>query len=110
MTSPGDPAPSGIHGRLMVDEGGPVVRADSPWPAWPLRGQVQALRLGTSSPMAETDSDPQGYFRIPLPPGDYEIRSRNLTGAPVPRARPVSVRVTTGTFTEITIHFDSGIR
>lgn len=111
MTSSGDSGASGIQGRLMVDEGGPVMRENRPWPARPLRGRVVALRAsGGIAPVGEAESDADGYFRIALPPGHYELRSRNLTDAPVPRARPVPVHVTAGTFTEITIHFDSGIR
>lgn len=111
MTAPAGPAASGVQGWLMVDEGGPVVREDSRWPARPLRGRVLALPVGGGSgPAAEVDSDADGYFRLELAPGDYEIRSRNLTGAPVPRARPVMVHVMAGAFTDITIHFDSGIR
>jgi hypothetical protein len=111
VTVPAGPAASGVRGRLMVDEGGPVVRENSPWPARPLQGRVLALPVGRGSgPVAEVDSDADGYFQLELAPGDYEIRSRNLTGAPVPRARPVMVHVMAGTFTDITIHFDSGIR
>jgi hypothetical protein len=109
------PAGSGVQGELIVDQGGPVVREGSPWPAYPLAGRIEAvprmgLGLATTGPVARADSDAQGRFRLTLPPGEYVLRARNLTGAPVPTARPVTVRVAAGEFTEITIHFDSGIR
>ena len=102
---------AGIQGRLIVDEGGPVEREDSSWPARPLRGRVLALLVGgATGSFAEVDSDADGYFRLELAPGHYEIRARNLAGTPVPRARPALVQVTAGNFTDMTIHFDSGIR
>jgi hypothetical protein len=106
------PAGSGVQGELIVDQGGPVVREGSPWPAYPLSGRIEAVRMGlaTTGPVARADSDAQGRFRLVLPPGEYVLRARNLTGAPVPTARPVTIRVAAGEFTEITIHFDSGIR
>jgi hypothetical protein len=109
----GGPRDSGVQGELIVDEGAPVVREGSPWPAYPLPGRVEAVRRGldpATEPVARADSDARGRFRLRLPPGEYVLRARNLTGAPVPTARPVTVRVAAGEFTEITIHFDSGIR
>ena len=103
---------SGVQGELIVDEGGPVVREGRPWPAYPLPGRVEAVRVGlaTTEPVARADSDARGRFRLMLPPGEYVLRARNLTGAPVPTARPVRIRVAVGEFTEVIIHFDSGIR
>jgi hypothetical protein len=105
---------SGVRGTLIVDQGGPVVRECSAWPAYPLSGSVEAVRRDAGSATgpvaARADSDARGHFRLVLPPGEYVVQARNLTGAPVPTARPVTVRVTAGEFTEITIHFDSGIR
>jgi hypothetical protein len=94
----------------MVDEGGPVTRTGRPWRAYPLHGTVEATPAGGIEPVARADSDEQGRFRMVLAPGSYVLRARNLTGAPVPVARPVTIHVTAGEFADITIHFDSGIR
>lgn len=108
----GDSGGSGVRGVLIVDQGGPVVREDRPWPTYPLHGRVEAMRADPAGtgPLAWADSDEQGRFMLPLPPGDYVLHARNLTGAPVPFAWPVPVQVTAGAFIEVTIHFDSGIR
>jgi len=60
--------------------------------------------------VAKATSDSSGYFRIPLPPGQYVVRPENLTGAVVPIAQPLTVTVVAGRFTFVTISFDSGIR
>jgi hypothetical protein len=103
---------SGVQGELIVDQGGPVVREDRPWRPYPLRGRIEAVRAGLADmeTVAQADSDARGRFRLALPPGAYVLRARNLTGAPVPTAWPVTVHVAAGAFTEVTIHFDSGIR
>jgi hypothetical protein len=103
---------SGVQGELVVDGGGPVMRESGPWRVFPLRGTVEAVPsvLSAGGAEARTESDARGLFRLVLPPGEYVLRARNLTGAPVPAAWPVTVRVTAGAFTEVTIHFDSGVR
>ncbi|HEV7900015.1 MAG TPA: hypothetical protein VGP31_19455 [Planosporangium sp.] len=60
--------------------------------------------------MAQTQSDDLGYFRVVLAPGGYVLKPENLTGAPVPTARPVPVQVSAGRFTTVSVHFDSGVR
>lgn len=102
---------SGVRGVLVVSRGGPVVREGREWPAFPLRGMVEVLRKGPEEAVvARTESDEAGRFSVPLPPGEYVVRARNLTGAPVPTAWPLAVRVEAGAVTEVTIDFDSGIR
>ena len=100
---------SGVQGELVVDGGGPVMRESGPWRVFPLRGIVEAVPSAGGA-AARTESDARGLFRLVLPPGEYVLQARNLTGAPVPAAWPVTVRVTAGAFTEVTIHFDSGVR
>ena len=54
--------------------------------------------------------DKNGYFKIPLPPGDYILDAKNKTGSVFPISRPIEIMVSPGRFTNITVNFDSGIR
>src|SRR5713226_869541 len=58
----GDFRDSGVQGELIVDQGGPVVREGRTWPAYPLRGTVEAVRgdLAGAGPVARADSDARG--------------------------------------------------
>jgi hypothetical protein len=112
--SRGDAVPaastSGVQGRTMVDGGCPVVRAQSPCPDRPLSARLTITGADQTRTVAETTSDTDGRFRVPLPPGSYTIHPANLTGAVTPIAQPVTVTVTAGQFTVVTVPFDSGIR
>jgi hypothetical protein len=94
----------------MVDRGCPMTRDSSPCPDKPLAARLTVTRTGSARTVATATSDSRGYFRIPLPPGDYVVRPENLTGSVVPIAQPLTVTVDTGRFTTVTIPFDSGIR
>ncbi|MGW0765515.1 carboxypeptidase-like regulatory domain-containing protein [Streptomyces sp. NPDC002676] len=101
---------SGIEGRTLVDGGCPVVREHSPCPDRPLSARLTITRGDPEQKITGTTSGADGHFRISLPPGTYTIHPANLTGAVTPIAQPVTVTVTSGRFTKVVIHFDSGIR
>ncbi|MEV6940812.1 carboxypeptidase-like regulatory domain-containing protein [Streptomyces sp. NPDC051172] len=101
---------SGIKGRTMVDGGCPMAREHSPCPDRPLSARLTITSGAPARKVAETTSDADGRFRVPLPPGTYTVHPANLTGAVAPIPQPVTVRVTNGRFTDIVIPFDSGIR
>ena len=54
--------------------------------------------------------DKNGYFKIPLPPGDYILDAKNKTGNVLPISKPIDITVSPDKFTDITVIFDSGIR
>jgi hypothetical protein len=106
-----DGGSSGIRGTTTVDSGSPIVYT-TPRPRRPLPARLRISPHGPAAAAADViaESDREGRFRIPLRPGTYTIRSENLNGAPVPTAHPVNVTVHPGTWTSLTIEFDSGIR
>jgi hypothetical protein len=71
---------------------------------------VTAVPVGSSDMAGQAESDGEGRFRISLAPGRYVLQARNLTGAPVPTAMPMTVEVRSAGYVEVTIPFDSGIR
>ncbi|WP_225829868.1 carboxypeptidase-like regulatory domain-containing protein [Streptomyces sp. NK08204] len=101
---------SGIEGRTMVDGGCPVIREHSPCPDRPLSARLTITSGDPQRKVAETTSNADGHFRVPLPPGTYTIRPVNLTGAVTPIAQPVTVTVTSGRYATVVIPFDSGVR
>ena len=101
---------SGVSGITIVDQGCPVVRPSTPCPTHPVRAKVVAVRTGSSGTAGQVESDADGHFRMSLEPGTYVLQASNLTGAPVPTAMPTQVEVPNGSYVDVTIHFDSGIR
>ncbi|MFF4361596.1 hypothetical protein [Streptomyces sp. NPDC001604] len=87
-----------------------MVRDHSPCPDRPLSARLTITSSDPGRKIAETTSDANGRFRVPLPPGTYTVHPANLTGAVAPIAQPITVTVTSGRFTDIIIPFDSGIR
>ena len=57
-------------------------------------------------------SDANGYFKIKVAPGSYEIRQDDRQAHPsiFPKMSPRDVVVTPDVFTQVTIKFDSGLR
>ena len=100
---------TGVEGTSVVDEGCPVLPVESPCPQRPLPARVAVLNH-EGAEIAHTNSNDKGEFRIRLAAGDYVLQGQNLTGAPLPSAKPVSVNVKDGQLQAVTIQFDSGVR
>jgi hypothetical protein len=54
------------------------------------------------------ETDPNGTFRIPLPPGKYVLRPQSP--GPYPRASEQTVVVSPRNFSQVRVVYDSGIR
>lgn len=109
-TTPGGTASTGIKGLTIVDGGCPMIKTSSPCPDKPLAAHLTVTKVGSDQPVANVDSDHNGGFQIPLPPGDYTLHPANLTGALHPAASPITVHVQDSRYTIVTVPFDSGIR
>jgi hypothetical protein len=66
---------------------------------------VKRIDAGT---VGRIRSAEDGRFRIGLRPGSYLLHPES--GNPFPVAGEVEVEVKEGVYTEVTIHFDTGIR
>ena len=109
-SSPPTGITSGVRGSAVVDIGCPVLQDASACPRVPLRARISAVLSGAAQPAAVVQTKADGTFEIGLPPGVYELRGDNLSGAPVPSAMPVAVTVRAGEFVQVTVVFDSGVR
>jgi hypothetical protein len=58
--------------------------------------------------VARTSAAADGTFRIALPPGDYVVVPQ--PGNPFPQARPLDVSVVPGSFVDVEVNYDTGIR
>ena len=94
----------------MVDGGCPVEVEGSPCPERPLAARVTIALADTRAIVTIVTSDAEGHFRVGLSPGRYVLNAVNLTGAVYPRSSPVDVIVRAGSYTTVTVSFDSGIQ
>ncbi|WP_307088230.1 carboxypeptidase-like regulatory domain-containing protein [Arthrobacter sp. B2I5] len=81
----------------------------TPCPDIPLPAHITVKdRSGTT--VGEATSNDQGEFRLELQAGTYELQAANLSGAPMPSAPSQDVVIKEGSFTEVRVAFDSGVR
>ena len=105
-----EPAPavdSGIEGIVLAGPQCPVVTAESPCPDAPWVGVVRVT--DGDGDITESSTDEQGRFEVALAPGTYRVEPVVDGGGP-PSASPQEVDVTAGSFTQVTLLVDTGIR
>ena len=100
---------SGVHGQILLGPTCAVVQEGSPCPDEPVGGvEVRALTDGEA--IAQTTSGGDGRFELELPPGRYTLEAVVGPDGPGMFGKPVAVTVTAGTFVEVVVPVDSGIR
>lgn len=103
--------PSGIRGTVIL---GPTCAtgqepgAHEPVPCLTPYAAQLVIVDGDDVVVARTTSDAEGRFEVTLPPGEYVVAPQG--GDPYPIAQPIPVDVTPGTYVDIQINFDTGIR
>jgi hypothetical protein len=98
---------SGVRGRALAGPQCPVEMADSPCPDLPWEGTVVVTATDSGEAFtASTDAD--GRFELPLSPGTYVV-TIDAASTP-PTTEPQTVTVEEGSFTEIEVFVDTGIR
>ena len=103
-----DPAArSGLRGVVTAGPQCPVAVAGSPCPDRPWTGTVRVMAPDGDT-VGEVDTDVRGGFTIDLEPGSYEVVA--VTDGGPSSARPVAVDVEEGSFSEVTLAVDTGIR
>jgi hypothetical protein len=101
------PRGSGIEGQVLVGPMCPVVQPGQECPDQPFQATLTVInRDGVQ--IAQFQTDDQGRFSVPLVPGEYTLHPESPNG--IPFAGDQSFIVETGRFTQITVHYDSGIR
>ena len=101
---------SGIHGNAFIGPSCPVEK-DPPEPGCEDKPyQAHFAIVASDRVVKEFDTDEAGTYRIPLPPGDYEIRQANDPAGPVSCHTNSTIVVKPHDYTWATIWCDSGIR
>ena len=98
---------SGIRGQALAGPQCPVEVAGSPCPDAPWQGTVVAIDT-SSGDRYSVETDDEGRFELRLAPGSYEVTIDAETSPP--SAKPQTVSVAAGAFTDVTVSVDTGIR
>jgi hypothetical protein len=102
-------ADTGIQGQVTVGPMCPVVQEGQDCPDQPYQATLTILNEAGSRVMRFT-TDADGAFRVPLAPGSYILRPEVPEGAPMPIAAEQAFTVAEGSYTELKVIYDSGIR
>ena len=103
--------PSGIRGTVILGPTCPTGQEPGAYEPVPCLTPYAAQLVIVDADdvvVARTSSDAEGRFEVTLPPGEYVVAPQG--GDPYPIAQPLPVDVTPGTYVEVEINFDTGIR
>jgi hypothetical protein len=98
---------SGIRGQALAGPQCPVETQASPCPPVPYEGTVIATD-GESGAEYTVDTDADGRFELSLEPGSYEVSIVSETSPPFAKSQTVTVEP--GSYAEIVVSVDTGIR
>jgi hypothetical protein len=99
---------SGVRGVLMLGPMCPVVREGEECPDRPGAGvDLSISRTDATGATQNVTTDENGGFSAVLSPGRYQIHGK---GARLPVVAPVEFEVRSGSWTELSLSGDSGIR
>ena len=102
-----EPVNSGIEGQVFIGPICPVVQEGQECPDRSYQAALSVTSLkGKRIVQIQTDED--GRFRIPLEPGEYILHPESPNQLPF--ASDQNVTVENGTFTQVIVNYDSGIR
>jgi hypothetical protein len=105
--APPPPADSGIRGQVVIGPTCPVQRPGRTCTR-PYQARLAIRRVPSETVALRLRSAPDGRFTAHLPAGRYLIQPGNR--ASYPHGRSQTVTVTADHFTDVTVHFDTGIR
>ena len=97
---------SGIEGQVSIGPVRPIERKGVANQR-PYEARITVLNA-TGREIASVNSNPEGKFRIALPPGTYVLRPEQP--GLYPRASAQQVKVSRDRITQVDITYDSGIR
>lgn len=103
----GPDAAQGISGIALLGPQCPVQTDQDPCPDQPHRAWI-TVRRAAGDAITRVRSNEDGRFRVGLQPGQYVLDPDQ--GDPFPIATEQTVEVEEGAFTEVIVHFDTGIR
>jgi hypothetical protein len=103
------PAGSGVEGYVWIGPTCPVVHVGTECPDRPYETGLTVIDT-EGQDIISGRSDEAGYFRLLLPPGNYILVPEIPNPNAPPFADPIPFDVELGSFTQITVSYDSGMR
>lgn len=101
------PRGSGLEGQVLLGPMCPVAQSGQECPDQPYQATLTVKSLDGLQ-ITQFQTDAQGRFQVSLVPGQYILHPESPDGLPF--AGDQSFSVETGRYTQITVHYDSGIR
>jgi hypothetical protein len=101
------PTDSGIEGQVFIGPTCPVVQVGQECPDQPYQAVLTVLSPDGRE-IVQVETDEAGIFKIPLAPGEYVLRPESPNVLPF--APEQTFVVEPGAFTQLIVHYDSGIR
>ena len=101
------PRGSGIEGQVLLGPMCPVVQQGQECPDQPYQATL-TVQSPSGVQIAQFQTDEGGRFSVPLVPGEYILHPESPSGSPFAGDQAFSVE--TGQYTQLTVHYDSGIR
>ena len=101
------PRGSGLEGQVLLGPMCPVSQSGQECPDQPYQATLTVKSLDGLQ-ITQFQTDAQGRFRVSLVPGPYILHPESPDGLPF--AGDQSFSVETGRYTQVTVHYDSGIR
>ncbi|PWB53261.1 MAG: hypothetical protein C3F13_09830 [Anaerolineales bacterium] len=109
VTEPTPPPSSGIEGWVTIGPvcPGPVLVGDTHCQDQPYQATISILDADNQE-ATRVQSSMEGYFKLPLPAGEYTLHP--ISGSPLPQASDQIVNVTADQYTGVKISYDTGMR
>ena len=104
------PANTGIEGQVLIGPICPVVQEGKGCPDKPYQATLTILDSSGTRKITRFQTDAEGWFRLPLAPGNYILHPETPDNIALPIAPEQNFTVTEGQFTQINVVYDSGIR
>jgi len=101
------PENSGIEGQVFIGPMCPVMREGQDCPDTPYQATISVLTT-EGKKVTRFQTDENGSFHVPLAPGEYILHPESPSQ--LPYAAEQTVTVENDLFTNVIIHYDSGIR
>jgi len=99
---------TGIMGTVTIGPINPISKPGEP-DSIPYPEASFIVRSLSNGKEQKVSSDKDGDFKVLVPEGRYVLESES-GGMQLPFLKPVEVEVVKGSFTEVIVSFDSGIR
>ena len=101
------PTDSGVEGQVFIGPMCPVVQVGQECPDQPYQATL-TVNSPTGERIVQVQTEADGTFKIPLPPGEYILHPESPNAMPFAQEQPFTVEA--GRFTPLIVQYDSGIR